>query len=312
MVFTRATPPCSSKPEPSRPRSMNLHPSSHNPQPITPNHHPSSLIPQPSSFIPHLSSLIPHPSTPKISIITVSFNSAQTIGDTLKSIAGQSYPNIEHIIVDGSSTDQTMQIVMGFPHVTKCISEKDEGIYFAMNKGIAMASGDVIGILNADDLYADNGVVAKVAAVFEDPAVDATYADLVFVDREDVSEVVRTWKSGPFKRYSMYNGWMPPHPTFFVRRSLYEKYGLFNTILRSAADYELMLRFLLKHEINLSYIPQTIINMRQGGKSTASISNRIKANVEDRKAWRMNALKPHFFTLILKPLRKIKQFISHG
>ncbi|MEY4868629.1 MAG: hypothetical protein RIT36_1528, partial [Bacteroidota bacterium] len=106
-----------------------------------------------------------NPSTPKISIITVSFNSAQTIGDTLKSIAGQSYPNIEHIIVDGSSTDQTMQIVMGFPHVTKCISEKDEGIYFAMNKGIAMASGDVIGILNADDLYADNGVIAKVAAV---------------------------------------------------------------------------------------------------------------------------------------------------
>jgi glycosyltransferase len=241
-----------------------------------------------------------NPSTPKISIITVSFNSAQTIGDTLKSIAAQSYPNIEHIIVDGASTDQTMQIVAGFPHVAKCISEKDEGIYFAMNKGIAMASGDVIGILNADDLYADNGVVAKVAAVFEDSAVEATYADLVFVDREDVSKVV------------MYNGWMPPHPTFFVRRSLYEKYGLFNTILRSAADYELMLRFLLKHEINLSYIPQTIINMRQGGKSTASISNRIKANVEDRKAWRMNALKPHFFTLILKPLRKIKQFISHG
>ena len=251
-------------------------------------------------------------STPKITIITVSFNSAQTIGDTLRSVAGQSYPNIEHIIVDGASTDQTMQIVTGFPHVKKCISEKDEGIYFAMNKGIAMASGDVIGILNADDLYADNDVIEKVAAVFEDPAVDATYADLVFVDREDVSKVVRTWKSGPFKRSSMYNGWMPPHPTFFVRRSMYEKYGLFNTILRSAADYELMLRFLLKHEINLSYIPQTIINMRQGGKSTASISNRIKANVEDRKAWRMNGLKPHFFTLILKPLRKIKQFISHG
>lgn len=264
----------------------------------------------PSTSLPSAGKL--NPSAPKISIITVSFNSAQTIGDTLKSIAGQSYPNIEHIIVDGASTDQTMQIVTGFPHVTKCISEKDEGIYFAMNKGIAMASGDVIGILNADDLYADNGVIAKVAAVFEDPAVDATYADLVFVDREDVSKVVRTWKSGPFKRSSMYNGWMPPHPTFFVRRSLYEKYGLFNTILRSAADYELMLRFLLKHEINLSYIPQTIINMRQGGKSTASISNRIKANVEDRKAWRMNGLKPHFFTLILKPLRKIKQFISHG
>lgn len=229
----------------------------------------------------------------------------------MKSVAAQSHPNIEHIIVDGASTDQTVKIVEGFPHVAQCISEKDEGIYFAMNKGIAMASGDVIGILNADDLYADNEVIAKVVAVFEDPAVDATYADLVFVDRDDVSKVVRTWKSGSYKRSSMYNGWMPPHPTFFVRRSLYEKYGYFNTMLRSAADYELMLRFLLKNQINVSYIPQTIIKMRQGGKSTASISNRIKANVEDRKAWRMNGLKPHLFTLILKPLRKIKQFISY-
>jgi glycosyltransferase len=277
---------------------MNLHPTSPNPQLTTHN-------PQPISHNPNST-------TPKISIITVSFNSAQTIGDTLKSVAAQSHPNIEHIIVDGASTDQTVNIVKGFPHVAQCISEKDEGIYFAMNKGLAMVSGDVIGILNADDLYADDEVIAKVAAVFKDPAVDATYADLVFVDREDVSKVVRTWKSGPFKRSSMYNGWMPPHPTFFVRRSVYENYGHFNTILRSAADYELMLRFLLKHEINLSYIPQTIINMRQGGKSTASISNRIKANMEDRKAWRMNGLKPHLFTLILKPLRKIKQFISHG
>lgn len=252
------------------------------------------------------------PSTLKVSIITVSFNSAQTIGDTLKSVAAQSYPNIEHIIVDGGSTDQTMKIVADFPHVAKSISEADEGIYFAMNKGLAMASGDVIGILNADDLYADNEVIARVAAVFKNPAVDASYADLVFVDRRDVSIVFRTWKSGPFKRSSMYNGWMPPHPTFFVRRSVYEKYGHFNTILRSAADYELMLRFLLKHEIYLSYIPQIIIKMRQGGKSTASINNRIKANMEDRKAWQMNGLKPHLFTLILKPLRKIKQFISHG
>ena len=230
----------------------------------------------------------------------------------MKSVAAQSHPNIEHIIVDGASTDQTVKIVEGFPHVAQCISEKDEGIYFAMNKGIAMASGDVIGILNADDLYADNEVIAKVVAVFEDPAVDATYADLVFVDRDDISKVVRTWKSGSYKRSSMYNGWMPPHPTFFVRRSLYEKYGYFNTMLRSAADYELMLRFLLKNQINVSYIPQTIIKMRQGGKSTASISNRIKANVEDRKAWRMNGLKPHFFTLILKPISKIKQFIIYG
>jgi glycosyltransferase len=279
--------------------------------PSTPSH-PSPFIPNPSSLASHPSSLIPHPSSPKITIITVSFNSAQTIEETLKSVASQSYPNIEHIIVDGGSTDQTMKIVANFPHVAKSISEADEGIYFAMNKGLAMASGDVIGILNADDLYADNEVIAKVADVFKDPSIDATYADLVFVERDDVSTIFRTWKSGPFKRSSMYNGWMPPHPTFFVRRSMYEKFGLFNTALRSAADYELMLRFLLKHEINLSYIPQTIIKMRQGGKSTASILNRIKANMEDRKAWKMNGLKPHLFTLILKPLRKIKQFISHG
>jgi len=286
MAFTRETPPGSPKPGPSSPRPMN----------------PSSPLPSAGK----LTSL-----NLSVSIITVSFNSAQTIGDTLKSVAAQSHPNIEHIIVDGASTDQTVKIVEGFPHVAQCISEKDEGIYFAMNKGIAMGSGDVIGILNADDLYADNEVIAKVVAVFEDPAVDATYADLVFVARDDVSKVVRTWQSGPYKHSSMYNGWMPPHPTFFVRRSLYEKYGYFNTMLRSAADYELMLRFLLKNQINVSYIPQTIIKMRQGGKSTASISNRIKANVEDRKAWRMNGLKPHLFTLILKPLLKIKQFISY-
>jgi glycosyltransferase involved in cell wall biosynthesis len=275
-------------------------------QPLSTSLNPSTPQPSAGKFNPSI------PSTPKISIITVSFNSASTIADTLKAVFNQTYKGIEHIIVDGGSTDQTINIVEGFPHVAKCISEKDEGIYFAMNKGIAMASGDIIGILNADDLYADDEVIAKAAAIFQDPAVDATYADLVFVDRDDVSKVVRTWKSGIFTRSSMYNGWMPPHPTFFVRRAIYEKYGLFNTALRSAADYELMLRFLLKYQINLSYIPQTIINMRQGGKSTASISNRIKANMEDRKAWKMIGLKPHFFTLILKPLRKIKQFISHG
>lgn len=252
------------------------------------------------------------PSTPKVTIITVSFNSAQTIGDTLKSIASQSYPNIEHIIVDGGSTDQTMDIVANFPHVSKSISETDEGIYFAMNKGLAIASGEIIGILNADDLYAHDEVISKVVKKFNDPAVDATYADLVFVDKLDTSKVFRKWKSGIFNRSAMYNGWMPPHPTFFVRKSIYEKFGLFNTNLRSAADYELMLRLLLKHEINPSYLPETIIRMRQGGKSTASIKNRLKANMEDRMAWKINGLKHHFFTLILKPLRKIKQFLIYG
>lgn len=275
--------------------------------PSTPPPSAGKFNPQPSAgkFNPST------PSTPKVTIITVSFNSAQTIGDTLKSVAAQSYPHIEHIIVDGGSIDQTMKIVADYPHVAKSISEADDGIYFAMNKGLAMASGDVIGILNADDLYAHNEVISKVAALFVDLAVDASYADLVFVDKLDSSKIVRRWKSGDFDRNAMYNGWMPPHPTFFLRKSIYERYGMFNTSLHSAADYELMLRLLLRNEINPYYLPETIIRMRQGGKSTASINNRIKANLEDRKAWKINGLKPHFFTLILKPLSKIKQFLIY-
>lgn len=247
-----------------------------------------------------------------ISIITVSLNSSRTIGDTLRSVAEQTYPHVEHIIVDGGSNDDTMRVVNSFPHVVKKISEKDEGIYFAMNKGINMASGDIIGILNADDVYADKDVLQKVADTFEDKNVDAVYADLVFVDPQDTKKIVRRWQSRSHQSKDFYNGWMPPHPTFFVRKSIYEKYGLFDTRLRSAADYELMLRFLLRHQIRSFHIPQTFILMRNGGKSTASLKNRLIANAEDREAWRINELNPHFFTLILKPVRKINQFFFNG
>ncbi len=245
-----------------------------------------------------------------ISIITVSYNSSATIRDTLKSVEQQSYPHIEHIIVDGASTDDTMNHVDDHPHVSLSISEEDEGIYYAMNKGIDMCKGEVVGILNADDMYAHHNVIEKVMDAFKDSSVDAVYADLVFVDPNDTSKVKRTWRSGPYKQRDLYHGWMPPHPTFFVRRSLYEKYGAFNTQLRSAADYELMLRFLLKHTVNAVHLPETIVLMRHGGQSTASFKNRWKANQEDRLAWKMNHLKPHLFTLILKPLRKINQFFT--
>jgi glycosyltransferase len=245
-----------------------------------------------------------------VSIITVSYNSARTIRDTLKSVEQQTYPHIEHIIVDGASTDDTMYHVDNHPHVTLSISEEDEGIYYAMNKGIEMCKGDVIGILNADDMYAHASVIEKVMNTFNDPQVQAVYADLVFVDPENTSKVKRTWRSGPYREQDLYHGWMPPHPTFFVRRTLYEQYGTFNTQLRSAADYELMLRFLLKHKINAVHLPETIVLMRHGGQSTGSWKNRWKANQEDRLAWKMNHLKPHLFTLILKPLRKINQFLN--
>ncbi|MBS1604124.1 MAG: glycosyltransferase, partial [Bacteroidetes bacterium] len=178
----------------------------------------------------------------KISIVTATYNSAATVRDTLVSVSGQGHSDVEHIIIDGGSRDNTLEIVSEFPHVARVVSEKDRGIYDAMNKGIALASGDVVGILNSDDVYADVLVLSEVAKAFEDPSVQAFYADLQYVYSDDLDRIQRTWRSGPFKMSNFYFGWMPPHPTFFVRREVYDRCGLFNLGLRSAADYELMLR----------------------------------------------------------------------
>lgn len=244
----------------------------------------------------------------KISIITATYNSVTTVRDTLTSIAGQQYSNIEHIIVDGLSKDNTLSIVKEFAHVAKIVSEKDNGIYDAMNKGVQLATGDVIGILNSDDFYTSPSILAKVAAAFEDPVVEAVYGDLQYVNPANVQLITRTWKSGTFQKKYLYYGWMPPHPTFFVRRHIYEKCGLFNTNLRSAADYELMLRILLKYNARVHYIPEVLVKMRAGGMSNASLKNRLTANKEDAMAWKLNDLKPYFFTMWLKPLRKVLQF----
>jgi glycosyltransferase involved in cell wall biosynthesis len=245
----------------------------------------------------------------KISIITATYNSATTIRDTMETIAGQQHPDIEHIIVDGGSKDDTLDIIASYPHVSKLISGKDDGIYDAMNKGISVASGEIIGMLNSDDLYIDDRVLSDVAAVFCDPEVMAVYADLQYVDPADLRKVVRRWVSGPFNRNNFYYGWMPPHPTFFVRRQVYDRAGVFNLDLRSAADYELMLRILVKLEITAHYIPRVLVKMRAGGMSNANVFSRLRGNKEDRMAWKLNGLKPYFFTLYLKPLRKIHQFI---
>ena len=245
----------------------------------------------------------------KISIITATYNSAATVKDTLTCVSQQDHADIEHIIVDGLSKDNTLDIVSGFPHVSRLISEKDKGIYDAMNKGIRMAGGAVIGILNSDDLYTDSKVLSVVAEAFSDPAVMTVYADLQYVHPEDTNKVIRTWRSGPYRQRSFYYGWMPPHPTFFVRKEVYEQVGLFNPDLRSAADYELMLRILLKTGLPAHYIPRVIVRMRAGGMSNASLGNRLRANKEDHLAWKLNNLKPYFFTLYLKPLRKIHQFL---
>lgn len=245
----------------------------------------------------------------KISIITASFNSAATIRDTLTCIRQQDHPDIEHIVVDGGSTDDTREIVSGFPHVAKWISEKDQGIYDAMNKGIRMATGEVIGILNSDDIYTGPAILSGVAAIFADPAVKTAYGDLQYIHSQDTGKVIRTWKTGGFRKKNFYYGWMPPHPTFFVRKEIYTRVGLFDTSLRSAADYEMMLRILVRYNIPASYIPGVMVKMRVGGMSNASIWNRIRANKEDRLAWKLNNLRPYFFTLYMKPLRKIPQYL---
>jgi len=178
-----------------------------------------------------------------------------------------------------------------------------------MYEGIGMATGEVIGILNSDDMYTDERVLADVAKAFEDPRVMTVYADLQYVHPENTQKIIRTWHSGLYQKRNFYYGWMPPHPTFFVRKSVYELAGVFDLSLRSAADYELMLRILLKHGLTAHYIPRVIVKMRAGGMSNASVWNRLRANKEDRLAWKLNGLEPYFFTLYIKPLRKIHQFI---
>lgn len=244
-----------------------------------------------------------------ISIITATFNAEKTLSDCIESISRQSVDS-EHVIIDGESTDGTLKIIKHYrTSIAKVVSEPDRGIYDAMNKGIKIATGDVIGILNADDFYASNDVLKKISNVFLDPNVDACYGDLVYVNNKNKNKITRYWKSGDFNIRKFYFGWMPPHPTFFVRRSVYKKYGLFNLNLGSSADYEIMIRFLLKKRLNVAYIPEVLVNMRTGGESNASLLNRLKANRNDRKAWKVNGLRLYPWIIILKPLRKIGQWL---
>jgi glycosyltransferase involved in cell wall biosynthesis len=245
----------------------------------------------------------------KVSIITVCYNSADTIETTLRSVAEQTYDNIEYIIIDGASTDDTLSVISKYKSkIAKVVSEPDEGIYFAINKGLSFASGDVISILHADDFYISNSVISEVVKGFDDSGADTLYGDLEYVDRENTDKVKRHWKSGNFVAGSFLKGWMPPHPAFFTRKSCYDKYGSFNTSLKSAADYELMLRLLHKYNCSTFYIPKVFVKMRIGGKSNLSIRNRIKANREDKQAWLINGLKPQLLTFIRKPLSKLRQF----
>ncbi len=245
----------------------------------------------------------------KVSVITVTYNSYETLLDTIESVNSQDYDNIEHVIVDGASTDKTAIAIRKYlpPHAV-FVSEPDEGLYHALNKGISMATGDIIGVLHADDIYANEKVITKVVKTFKKAKSDSVYADLHYVSKKYPKRIIRNWKSGKYKKNKFLNGWMPPHPTFFAKKLLFEKYGIYNTDFKRAADYELMLRFLYKFEASTAYLPETIVKMRVGGISNGNMPARIKANMEDRLAWKINNLKPRFLTHYLKPLSKLHQF----
>jgi glycosyltransferase involved in cell wall biosynthesis len=249
----------------------------------------------------------------KISIITVAYNAARTIADTLESVAAQTHSDIEHIVVDGGSRDGTLDIIERYRQsLSKVISEPDRGVYDAMNKGIGLATGEVIGFINSDDFYADETALSHIAEAFSDPAVEACFADLVYVDQQDPSRIVRYWKSCAYRSGLFEYGWVPPHPTFFVRRSVYERLGGFILDYHLAADMELMLRFLEVHKIRSVYVSRTLIKMRLGGKTNQSLSNVIQQNREIMAALKLHGFKASWFRFLgHKFWSRGKQYFVH-
>lgn len=246
---------------------------------------------------------------PFITIITAVYNGSSTIGDCLKSVNSQTLP-AEHIIIDGASTDNTRDIVREINPHALIFSEPDNGIYDAMNKGIRLASGDIIGILNADDFYVDPHVFETVKNAFADSEIEACYSDLVYVDKEKKDRIVRYWKSCPYRDGLFEKGWVPPHPTFFVRREVYERFGLFDLDYKIAADFELMVRFIERHKIRTAYIPQVTVHMRLGGTTNKSIGNILKQNVEIVLALKKNQLSISPFFPAYKLIDKVSQFFK--
>ncbi|MFA5109388.1 MAG: glycosyltransferase family 2 protein [Patescibacteria group bacterium] len=247
-----------------------------------------------------------------ISLITPTYNSAATLRDTLASVAGQTYRDREYIIVDNVSTDETLKIIEEYRERLKIIliSEPDEGIYDALNKGINRATGAIIGILNSDDFYKNNTVLEKIAAGFRDnPDSEACYGDLEIINPAATGKIVRFWKAGAYREKKLDSGWIIPHPTFFVRREIYEKFGAYRTEFRLAGDYELLLRLLKIHHLKTIYRPETLVSMRAGGRSGRNWRQRIKGWRELRLAWKVNDLKVPPFFILRRILFKIIQYL---
>ena len=244
----------------------------------------------------------------KVSIITVTYNSAKTIKDTLKSVAAQTYPDIEHIIVDGASKDDTVRIAKEFPHVAKIISEPDKGIYDAMNKGIRAATGDIVGILNSDDFFSAPDVVQKIIEGF-DQYTDATIADVTYVTPETL-RLVRYFSAEKWNPKKFKWGYQPPHETFYLRKKYYDQIGLYKTDYTIAADYELMIRMLLKNKLKYKYLPLEVVTMRSGGVSTRNLKSRLILNQEIVKACAQNGISTNLLFLVFKYFIKIFEYLN--
>ena len=248
---------------------------------------------------------------PKISIITVTYNSEETIEDTIKSVKSQSYEQIEHIIIDGVSSDNTLKIVNNYSEsISLVVSEPDDGIYDAFNKGLKKATGDIIAILNSDDVLFDKEVLALVIKTFNQTGSDIVYGDAVMVKKDNLESIVRFWRSSNFIPGSFKDGWHPPHPSFFVKKSIYENFGYFDTSIDVSADFELMLRFMERYKVNSSYLRRTLSRMRVGGHSQ-NIMNIVKGAKSINKSFKKNKIKiniPYYF--LIRYTSKIREIIA--
>jgi len=239
-----------------------------------------------------------------ISIITISYNSVNTISDTLKSIESQTMQEFEHIIVDGGSTDGTLEIIKNYSRVDKVISEPDNGIYDAFNKGINNSTGDIIGFLNSDDVFYDQNSLKIINDSF-DENIDCVFGDLIYKD--SYGKIKRVWKGSPFKKGAFKRSWMPAHPTFYCKKEIYRKYELYNDSYIIAGDFELMLRFFEKYNIKSNYIPKTLVSMRTGGISNQSIKNKFRIVSEEFKAFKENKIELNKAMYLLSKISKIKE-----
>jgi len=244
----------------------------------------------------------------KVSIITSVYNNKDQISEAIESVLNQSYHDIEYIVIDGASTDGTTEIVGSYgDKISKFISEPDEGIYDGLNKGIYLATGDVIGFLHSDDFYLHDQVIEMVVKHFKENDCDGVYGDLIYVDKENTQRVVRHWKSGRFEYEKLRRGWMPPHPAFFIKREIYEKFGAFDTNFKISADYNFMLKILSDQNLKVCYLENVLYVMRVGGASNKNLKNLYKKSTEDLKALRENNI-GSLITLFLKNISKLPQF----